>query len=358
MNSISLENRIKIIKIHYENGGSVKVTFRKIRDIFGQHNRPSETAIKNLVAKFESTGSVQNVPTPTRVRPGRSTENIAAVCHSVEEDPNLSIPQRSQQLGLSKTTTWRILHKDLALKHYKVQLVQELKLTDHLHRRRSAQFIQEQPAGFSESIIFSDEAHFHLSGYVNKQNCRIWASENPKEIIEKPLHAQRFTVWCAMWSGGVIWPFFFEDEAGNAVTVNGSRYREMLTFQFWPIIDDINITNMWFQQDGATCHTANETINLLQTKFPDRIISRNSAVKWPARSCDLTPLDYFLWGYVKDRVYTEPIESIAALKLKICDVINEIYPPFCQKVIKNFVERIDICQRGRGGHLPDIIFHS
>ncbi|CAK1596386.1 unnamed protein product [Parnassius mnemosyne] len=100
MNSILLENRIKIIKIHYENGGSVKVTFRKIPDIFGQHNRTSETAIKNLVAKFESTGSVQNAPTPTRVRPGRSTENIAAVSHSVEEDPTLSIPRRSQQLGI------------------------------------------------------------------------------------------------------------------------------------------------------------------------------------------------------------------------------------------------------------------
>uniref|UniRef100_A0A2H1V016 SFRICE_007572 n=1 Tax=Spodoptera frugiperda TaxID=7108 RepID=A0A2H1V016_SPOFR len=172
MNSISLKNRIKIIKILYENGRSVKVTFRKICDIFGQHNRPSEIAIKNLVAKFESTGSVQNVPTPTRVQPGRPTENIAAVSHSVEEDQKLSI------------TTWRIiLRKDLALKPYKIQSVQKLKLTDHSNRH---------------------EAYFHLSGYVNKQNCRIWASENPEAVIEKPLHAQRVTVWCAMWSGGVI----------------------------------------------------------------------------------------------------------------------------------------------------------
>lgn len=92
-----------------------------------------------LVSKFESTGSVQNVPTPTRVRPGRSTKNIAAVSHSVEEDQKLSISRRSQQLGLSKSTTWRILRKDLALKPYKIQLVQELKLTNHSNRRRFAQ---------------------------------------------------------------------------------------------------------------------------------------------------------------------------------------------------------------------------
>lgn len=71
---------------------SVEVTYHKIRDIFGQHNRLSGTAIENLVAQFESTGSIHNVPTPMRVRPGSSTEKIAAVSHSVGKDSNLSIP--------------------------------------------------------------------------------------------------------------------------------------------------------------------------------------------------------------------------------------------------------------------------
>lgn len=358
MSSISIENRIKIIETFYENGRCVKTTFRKIRDIFGRHNRPSESAIKNLVDKFKSTGSVQNIPTTTRTRSGRSPENIAAVSESVEEDPNLSIPRRSQHLGLSTMTTWRILRKDLALKPYKVQLVQELKPADHSLRRQFANFIAEQGTGFSEKIIFSDEAHFHLNGYVNKQNCRIWASENPRVVVEKPLHSARVTVWCAFWSGGVIGPYFFENEAGNAVTVNGLRYRDMLTNYFWPIIDDMDVSDMWFQQDGATCHTARETMTLLQTKFPDRVISRNSAVNWPPRSCDLTPLDYFLWGYVKDQVYADNPQTIEALKANIERVIGEIEPQLCQNVIENFDERIDVCKRARGGHLKDIIFHS
>jgi len=48
---------------------------------------------------------------------------------------------------------------------------------------------------FYRKIIFSDEAHFHLGGYVNKQNC-IWGSENPHVVVEKPMHPQRVTVWC------------------------------------------------------------------------------------------------------------------------------------------------------------------
>ena len=47
----------------------------------------------------------------------------------------------------------------------------------------------------------TDEAHVHLGGYVNKQNFRIWGSENPKMITEKPLHPLHVTVGCANAGG-------------------------------------------------------------------------------------------------------------------------------------------------------------
>ena len=95
---------------------------------------------------------------------------------------------------------------------------------------------------------------------------------------------------------------FFENEQGAAVTVIGEHYRAMLSeFLFLKIEEDD--MDIWFQQDGATCHTANVTIDFLRTVFENRIISRNSDANWPPRSCDLTPLDYFLWGAVKDKCY-------------------------------------------------------
>lgn len=68
-------------------------------------------------------------------------------------------------------------------------------------------------------------------------------------------------------------------------------------------LEGMDVQNMWFQQDGAPCHTATETIDLLRERFGNRIISRRGNINWPPRSCDLTPLDYFLWGYVKAKVY-------------------------------------------------------
>ncbi|GFV90201.1 uncharacterized protein TNCV_4379171 [Trichonephila clavipes] len=72
----------------------------------------------------------------------------------------------------------------------------------------------------------------------------------------------------------------------------------MITNFFILELNNQDVQELWFQQDGATCHTARATIDLLKDTFGDRLISRFGPVNWPPRSCDLTPLDYFLWGYV------------------------------------------------------------
>ena len=151
----------------------------------------------------------------------------------------------------------------------------------------------------------SDEAPFHLGGYVNKQNCRIWGSENRKMVIENLLHPQRVTTWYGFWAAGIIEPYFFKNEAGVAVWVNGLRYWTMINEFLWPELKDIDVVDVYLQQDDATCHTSCKTICLSCGKFPGSVISRNGDYDWPPRWCDLTPLDFFLWGYVKDKVYAD-----------------------------------------------------
>ena len=111
----------------------------------------------------------------------------------------------------------------------------------------------------------------------------------------------------------MIGPFFLENEQGEATTVNGDLQRAMLNkFLFTKIEQDIgNIQN---QQDGATCHTAEPTLDVLRSVFEYGIISRIADDIWPPRSCDLTPLDYYLWDAVKDKCYADKPETIHALK--------------------------------------------
>ncbi|GFW89070.1 putative DD41D transposase [Trichonephila clavipes] len=130
----------------------------------------------------------------------------------------------------------------------------------------------------------NDEAHFWLNGYVNKQNCRIWSEANPQVYVETPLHPEKLTVWCALWAGGIIGPYFFKNDEGHNVTVNGDRYRAMITNFFIPELNNHDVQELWFQQDGATCHTARVTIDLFKYTSGDRLISRFGPVNWPSRS--------------------------------------------------------------------------
>ncbi|GFY23692.1 transposable element Tc3 transposase [Trichonephila clavipes] len=144
---------------------------------------------------------------------------------------------------------------------------------------------------FHKRILFSDEAHFWLNGYFNKQNCGIWSEANPQVYVETPLHPEK-QPFGALY--GLVESFFKNDESQN-VTVNNDRYRAMITNFFIPELNNHDVQELWLQQDDATCHTARATIDLLKDTFGDRVISRFGPVNWPPRSCDLTPLDYFLW---------------------------------------------------------------
>ena len=114
------------------------------------------------------------------------------------------------------------------------------------------------------------------------------------------MHLLRVTVWCGFWAGGVIGPYFFE-ETGRTAIVNGARYRNAITRFFLSKFDDIDVTDIWFRRDDATCYTANETIQLPHETFP--VLSRFYDQNWPPGSCDLTPLDFFLRGYSKRKIY-------------------------------------------------------
>ncbi|GFS76104.1 transposable element Tc3 transposase [Trichonephila clavipes] len=176
---------------------------------------------------------------------------------------------------------------------------------------------------FHKRILFSDEAHFWLNGYVNKQNCRIWREANPQVYVETPLHLEKLTSH----------DYFFIPELNNH-----------------------DVQELRFQQDGATCHTARATIDLLKDTFGDRLISRFGPVNWPPRSCDLTPLDYFLWGYVKSLVYADKPQTLDYLEDNIRRVIADIRPQMLEKVIENWTSRLDYIRASRGSHMPEIIF--
>ena len=100
----------------------------------------------------------------------------------------------------------------------------------------------------------------------------------------------------------MIGPYFFEERCAT-VTVTSDQYVEMLETYLHPRLDDMDTEDVWFQQDGATAHTARRSLRVLKEMFPGRLISLRGDEEWPARSPDLSPCDFFLWGYLKEKVF-------------------------------------------------------
>ena len=125
--------------------------------------------------------------------------------------------------------------------------------------------------------------------------------------------------------------------------VDGERYRRMLnTFQRPVVIHLRNRHELWFQQDGTTCHTANETMDVLQVMFGNNI-SRRAALTWLPRSPDLNVLDYYLWGYLKERFYINKPENLEDLKDAIRRKILTISPATLRSVMNNALVRARSC---------------
>jgi hypothetical protein len=149
---------------------------------------------------------------------------------------------------------------NLMLYPYKIQAVQMLTAASKQQRHEFywgfLHFVQQYLTTL-EWLWFSDEDHFHL-GFMNKQNTRFWASENPNRAMETSLHPAKCTMWCAISKQGLIGPICVEG------TVKNQRYLQKLQNKVIPVIQTArHVDTKFFQQAGTCLHTANVVLDVL-----------------------------------------------------------------------------------------------
>lgn len=361
MDQWSVQHRVFAYDTFIKNGESVIKTqriFRRHFNIARNDTVPSRNTLLRWVHKFRTTGTVSKKKPPGPARTVRTPDNIATVRTALMRSPGRSARRHAQELRMKRDSVRIILKSDLKFHPYKIQVVQQLKERDYGQRE---DFAVRMQVLFTDNpdvmMLMSDEAHFHLNGSVNKQNLRYWAPENPCNFHEKPLHSPKVTVWCAVGHFGIIGPYFFE-ENGVTVTVNSARYVHMLETYLKPQLRrrGINVKNVYFQQDGATAHTAAASMRVVKKMFPGKLISRFGDVPWPPRSPDLSPCDYFLWGYLKARVYVHKPRTLLQLKDAITEEVNLIGQDMLMRVRNDFLQRLETCIQVNGHHMHDIIF--
>jgi len=186
-----------------------------------------------------------------------------------------------------------------------------------------------------ENILWSDEAVFHIGGFVNRHNSHYWAAHDPEVTVEKMQNRPKLTVWCGMTATKVIGPYLLRD------TMNAERYLQMLEDYVWPMISGWeNIDELVFMHDGAPPHFALGVRAWLDQKFPGRWLGRRGPHEWPARSPDLTPCDFFLWGWAKEEVYRAKSHTLEQLKGRIRKVITNVPHDLLQKTVDSIPSRL------------------
>ena len=115
-----------------------------------------------------------------------------------------------------------------------------------------------------------------------------------------------------------------------------------------------------YQLDGAPCHYHRNVMNFLNKTLPHRWIGRavnndQHHLLWPPRSPDLTPCDFFLWGYVTDSTYKPPLpQNVRELQDRIRAVVQTIDGNMLKRVWQELDYRIDICRVTKGAHIEHL----
>jgi hypothetical protein len=197
-------------------------------------------------------------------------------CQAFVRNSWRSASRNAIALRMSDRMVCRILHEDLNFHPYKMVMVQAINDQDTVNRKTRCEVLLNTLDNDNlNHILMMDEADFHLCGNINSQNSRYWTTENPHDIHQKPLHSEKVITWCGVASCRVIGPYFFEDEAGRAVTVNSVCYTDMLRTFVEPVLQRLGVENqtLQFQQDGETAHNVRTAMQVLNEMFPAHVIS-------------------------------------------------------------------------------------
>lgn len=323
-------------------------------DTFPDRNPVSKSVVYKTVSRFEETGSVKNRPKLGRPRSALNEDLSLDVLQSVVEDPHVSTTSISQTVGISKRSVRRVLHQN-HYKPYKIHLVQELSEDDFDRRVEFCELmmanIDNNTIGLN-NIVFSDEATFMLNGNVNRHNCHYWSNINPHWMREQHTqHPEKLNVWLGIVGGQFLGPFFID---GN---LNADGYQRMLEEQIVPTIHHVfdNLDQVWFQQDGAPPHYGLNVRAYLNEIFPNRWIGRRGEIEWPARSPDLSPLDFFAWGHIKENVYKTKPQNIEEMRERIVQVVQSVSQESIALAVSHFYARLGHCQTVLGEQFEHLL---
>lgn len=285
-------------------------------------------------------------------------EDEEEILRLLTNNPRLSTRLIGRRLGISHWSVWRVLKRE-GLHPFHFKKVQNLIDPDYAARIVFCAWInrtiRQEPDVLSR-ILWTDEAKFTRAGITNHRNDHLWLAENPHAVRPGQFqHEFSINVWAGLLDDQLIGPIILPDN------LNGERFLEFLQNDFLEeaplaLIQPRQRRPFYLQMDGAPAHFSRIVRAHMDANYRPWI-GRGGTIAWPPRSPDLTPLDFFFWGTMKQKVYQQVPNTREDLLQRIMEVAEEIRND--RDMIKRSTQHVGLrataCIQNDGGHFEQIL---
>lgn len=307
---------------------------------------PSRKVLKKIVANLRMGDfSTRRKKKGLALRHG----NAERIMNELRANPHISQRNLARRTGMSRAVIQRFMKK-MGFKPFHISIHQSLSEHDIDGRKEFCMWglsqLETDPDFFNK-VLFSDEATFCSDGILNRHNSHYWAVENPRWLgrVDKQ-HRWKINVWCGLIAGHVIGPYFIPG------VLTGDQYADFIRNILPTFLEELPLDlrqSMWFQHDGCPAHYSLAARRAVDQTFPQKWIGRGGPVAWPPRSPDLNPLDYFLWGYLKNKLYAREQNSPDQLRGNLVQECLNISSDAIKRTTESLGRRLELCLVNGGG---------
>lgn len=349
----SVQERQDMYNIYIKNNKNSYAALRGYSQMYPERNQPSYNTFVRIYKNISTEGRLSKL----RKKYGpRDTDNDVNVLAQIELNKEGSSRLFSRECGISKSGVCKIIKK-YKYHDYKYLPVQKLYVGDSERRLLFSEWITAQSnndRSFADKILWTDESLFTNTGMFNRRNKHYYSTQN-QHLVQEVRNQYRYSlnVWCGLLDGKLVGPHFIDGNLTGNAYLNFLRVDLENMLETLPVQTFANLT--WFQHDGAPAHSTRVVTEYLRERFLDNWIGINGPVRWPARSPCFNPLDYFLWGCVKNKVYNTPVNDIGELRQRIIDVSHSVSSESIRKAVAQITKRARLCIQHQGRHFEQFL---
>lgn len=255
------------------------------------------------------------------------------------------------------------IQRTLKNNNYRPYRIYPVQFLTEAHKRKRLDFCRQMLQNLAEDpdyfikVLWTDESYFSTAGIFNRKNRRSWENKNNRKILVdqiKKSGRKTVSIWCGIFRNKIVGPIFYD------YVLNGVNYLEILIPEVENLLlqnfSEAELADMIWMQDGAAPHNIPPVQYHLNSIFPVWI-GNNGTIKWPPNSPDLTPMDSFFWGFLKNIVYKNSNNNIQVIKDRIQLEINNLNvdTESISRAILNLRRRYQLCVDNNGGHIEHLL---